>query len=102
MKEDKKEHYLIFPKKNPKTIKDLMNWHEGLFENCLEMELQKTIWEKSIENINVMIRDTLPHLKDDNYKAAALIKLKKLQKIKAETEDELRVIKKFCKSYHKI
>ena len=91
---------LIYPKKKPKTVRDLLNWHIKLFEDCLEYELKKQIIESKIKEINSMIKNVAPLLKEEGYKHGAKLKLIKLNKILSDYKEELSTVKSIIKSFH--
>jgi len=95
----KDEFDLLLPKRKPKTVKDLLQWHIKLFEDCLRYELKKQIIENSIKQINLMIRDTLPLLKEEGCQHGAKLKIIKLNDILSEYREELSKIKFIVKSF---
>ena len=89
---ERKTHYIS--KKKPKTIGDVLDWHKKLLYECLEHELKKRIIESSIAELNRLVHETVPFLKDDLYKNAAKLKLKSINTLIEKARDDLLFTKK--------
>ena len=85
---------IILPKKKPKTIGEVLDWHKSLLHECLECELEKQIIEASISKLNRLSRETIPYLKDELYKSAAKLKLKSINALLDKANEDLLFTKK--------
>lgn len=98
----KNKPMIISPRKQPKTILGIYKWHKKLLDDTVYLEFKKKVFEAAMERINQETKKYIKYKKEsgDEFKKCTELALSKLNILKGEFMDKLRIIKLSAKVAH--